>query len=917
MKRAFFVAFVFAGVISAKAQTVTAGPGQTITIPPPSSVAATATTPGLLATGGGIINATSSVSAITDFNGVPAVESILTGSKITLLNPVLSSTLNSSSGHITPVTLATNGGTLNVTGGTITGGGIGGNGVQVDNGSQAIVNGTTINVQGVSSEGLSLFPGGGSITATNVNITSADSGAVISYNGNIILNGGSGTTHGTATNAVGALYTPFGSGVFHEIIADGFNVLTTDANGWGAHADLNTRIQLSNLTIHTEGSASYGLLTYGSEVDGTNIHVVTDGDNAIGAYSYANSDIKLTNSTVHTAGDTGWGVFADGSKAELNNTQVTTTGPNGYGVLAESNSLVTITNGSTVHTTGSNANGIYGYFQSEIDMDTGSVLSEQSNVGKVVDGSTIKISNATLEGRTNGFVIGDDERDVPNNVLSITNSTLTNHGVTGNENAFQVNGTNAEITLAHTTVNSNTDLAVHNLMTVTGTDFAGAQFFTQVLFTANNASVLNGDIIADDNSRTVVGLANGSVLNGAINRNTLTGSSHLDPVEPVTGLPPQTVDLAIDGTSTWNMSQSSTLNNLAVDTRARINFADPPGGPFKTLVVNNLLGNGGIFRLNNDLGAIKSDLLVVQGQSNGGHLLLFNNENPGSDLPVDTALLVTRTADGVARFAGLEEGGAFLYVVRRGNNTSVTPVTSDWYLVRTDAPGPTPTPNPTPVPTPVPTPTPFPNPTPNPRPAPTPFPPPAPTPFPSPPAPGPTPTPAPTPSPTPRPNPQPGPIPNILPIPNGPLDPQQALTASANAAISMFSGQIPLFYADMDTLVERLGELRLLSQQPAPAPAPSTPSYSKDGKEIVAPAPPPPGSPTPGIGFWIRGFGSETHIDNQASLPFNQTVGGFQIGADKRLITRYGDLYLGGFAGYFHASQDFLDGFFRHGQWYH
>jgi hypothetical protein len=53
--------------IRSQEQTVTAGPGRIITVPPPASVAATSTTPGLLATGGGIINATSSVSAVTNF----------------------------------------------------------------------------------------------------------------------------------------------------------------------------------------------------------------------------------------------------------------------------------------------------------------------------------------------------------------------------------------------------------------------------------------------------------------------------------------------------------------------------------------------------------------------------------------------------------------------------------------------------------------------------------------------------------------------------------------------------------------------------------------------------------------------------------------------------------------------------------
>jgi outer membrane autotransporter protein len=99
---------------------------------------------------------------------------------------------------------------------------------------------------------------------------------------------------------------------------------------------------------------------------------------------------------------------------------------------------------------------------------------------------------------------------------------------------------------------------------------------------------------------------------------------------------------------------------------------------------------------------------------------------------------------------------------------------------------------------------------------------------------------------------------------------------------------MPLFYADMDTLIERLGELRLLAQ--APPPAPPTGISKEGGKEIVST--PPPVAPPSGGGVWVRGFGSGSHIDDQVSRSFHQNLGGFQVGADKRLVTRYGDLYL-------------------------
>jgi outer membrane autotransporter protein len=136
--------------------------------------------------------------------------------------------------------------------------------------------------------------------------------------------------------------------------------------------------------------------------------------------------------------------------------------------------------------------------------------------------------------------------------------------------------------------------------------------------------------------------------------------------------------------------------------------------------------------------------------------------------------------------------------------------------------------------------------------------------------------------------------------PPGRLSQIADLTPAANAAIGTFSATMPLFYADMDTLIQRLGELRLIEQE-APAPTTTIPSgISKEGgKEVVTPAPPPP--PPAGGGVWVRGFGSGYHIDDQVSRSFDQNLGGFQIGADKRLITGYGDLYLGRF----YAHRDF------------
>jgi hypothetical protein len=283
-----------------------------------------------------------------------------------------------------------------------------------------------------------------------------------------------------------------------------------------------------------------------------------------------------------------------------------------------------------------------------------------------------------------------------------------------------------DIAVTDSTVNSGVGATQHTLLDVTPTDFFfGKNHPSDVTLTADKNSILNGDILVDATSRANVKLEHNSILTGAVNENQLTGATGISPnpgtpqVNPLIfpGPLPLNVDLGIDSTSTWNMRASSTINNLTVNPQAHINFADPPSDPFKTLLVNNLVvntvnnpsGTGGIFQMNNDLAAIEGDLIEILTSSTGEHLLTFKNRTAGSDLPVNTALLVVRTPGG-AGFRGEEDGGTFRYFVVHGDGSSVTPVRNDWYLVRGDEITPPeitpPNPNPTPAPTPQPTPPP-------------------------------------------------------------------------------------------------------------------------------------------------------------------------------------------------------------------
>jgi outer membrane autotransporter protein len=115
----------------------------------------------------------------------------------------------------------------------------------------------------------------------------------------------------------------------------------------------------------------------------------------------------------------------------------------------------------------------------------------------------------------------------------------------------------------------------------------------------------------------------------------------------------------------------------------------------------------------------------------------------------------------------------------------------------------------------------------------------------------------------------------------------------------------------MQTLVERMGELRL-GIQAATATVTLSSEQLPEGKGAVESkqlAPLPASPPTSEWGVWIRGFGSGMRINNDVSRVFDQNVGGFQLGADKRFGSLWnGDVYAGVFGGYMYASRGFRDG---------
>ncbi|HET9374699.1 MAG TPA: autotransporter outer membrane beta-barrel domain-containing protein [Chthoniobacterales bacterium] len=663
----------------------------------------------------------------------------------------------------------------------------------------------------------------------------------------------------------------------------------------GLQADgIGSRITAENLRIAALDFGQTGIVGVRStngglvNLDGGKIEIV--GDKSFGLFA-DNGIIRAKGAlTISMKGVDSHGIEAHGSGlVEIApNTTITTSGAGGFGIFAFNGGTV-IANGITISTSGLlsplgfDADGAAA-LGGTIRLGNSSIRTHGDNADglHVFDGnSRIFGTNLTIE--TSGLAAAGAEAE-NGGLIQLNGGSITTAGV--NAYGALVSGIGSRVVFTDSDVLSSkgSGASVANGASLTLAGSSLTAFLHGIVATGGTAQTPDSIVMSDGNLITVLGdafqvqngVANITVSNAA----TVTGNSALlrvlDPLSPtvvnftadhaslfgdifadpaskttfnltnssvLTGKvnPPPFgvgVDMTVDGSSQWVMTGSSDLKSLSVGPGASILFRPPLFGLHSTLTIASLLGTGGNFGLNVDLRHAVGDLIDITGRSEGSHFLTFSDRGRGANLRSTEALLVVKTSDGIAGFSGMTDRGVFKYFVVHGNGSTATPVPDDWYLVRADKIVQDQITRPEHA------------------------------------------------------------FPGSINTPVG-LSSVDALSNAANAAIGTYAGGIPLFYADMDTLIQRLGELRFPGTD-------RSDSVDSNGKAVISPAPPEETYST--VGTWVRGFGNGMHINDQVSRAFDQNTGGFQLGGDKRLGLFQGDLYLGGFLGYFNASRDFLDG---------
>jgi hypothetical protein len=526
--------------------------------------------------------------------GIPAV-SALNGGKIIILD---GASVNLGSDFGNDQGLLANAGIIDMTGGTVTlagpGGGSGSNtGVLATNGSAVtLMGGTAVSVlnSSGSSAGVSVSASTISMTDTTVRLTT--------------IANGSGQNFGVSATT-GATVTMSGGSVSLDAVAGGDHDIAVSASGLGSSFSANgTAISMTG-DFRDTNSGGVSVLNQAEATLNNSTITVTTGD-------VVNFGLNVTN----------------GAAANLTNTNITLNGTptdmgNNAGVIVQSGSSAVMNGGTVAVNSVAADSAIQLTNGGTFTMPIGGVVQKNGSGGQaiLVNGSGINMGTFDGVAVSTTASTGIVAQGSANSTLNFFNGA----SLTPGNNLLLLDQSSGLVQL-------NGDTNVH---------FTGN-------IDATPAPASGSANVALTNNSTLTGWINENTLKGAAGIASFEGPSTADGIAALS-LPKQNVNLLVDP-STWNMTASSTLDELEVLSGAliNINFGETTAlpGAFRTLVTRSLIGSGGIFGMNVNLPALIGDLLVVQTASAGfnEHHLQIINLDQSHDPGVNKALLVVISA---------------------------------------------------------------------------------------------------------------------------------------------------------------------------------------------------------------------------------------------------------------------------------
>ena len=564
--------------------------------------------------------------------------------------------------------LTETGGATTILGGSIATSGAGAHAILAQNGGAVTV--------GVSASGPT------TISTTGTSAPDGTSGAaVVAYNGGAVqLTGATVTTSGAGSTGLVV------HGATSSLSASGVTVITTGGidPATGDHA-----VGADNAPYLPGGVSSGGFMSL------TNSAIATNGAGATGVVTEAGGSTTLIGTNVSTAGPGAPGVFTDaGGVTNVNGGSVNTAGQDAHALFVTGlGSQANLSGAGAFATTGAGAIGLYAALGGVISsagsmtiITTAGGVSPATGLGAYgvnADGagSQIKLGSATIitsgAGAT-GLFASDRASSGAAGAITAT-GTLNVQTKSASASAVALQGNGAAITA---TGGGTITAAATAIAFLSGTgqsatfdNFDIGNLSGDLVFADPSTATLNfNKTTANAGTNNLLNATAGSAITLNASASTLTGAIRTDAAS--------TSNVNLMNGTTWNLTAPSTVTNLN-DTHSIIAFAPPgSGGGFKTLTVNNYVGNGANIIMNAALGGSSSasdQIIINGGKATGSTLLTINNVGgagaltTGNGIPLVVATNGGSVAPDAFTLANTPIVGGYRYTLDESGN--------DWYLV--------------------------------------------------------------------------------------------------------------------------------------------------------------------------------------------------------------------------------------------
>ncbi|EPF2242865.1 intestinal colonization autotransporter adhesin MisL [Citrobacter werkmanii] len=438
--------------------------------------------------------------------------------------------------------------------------------------------------------------------------------------------------------------------------------------------DLTIRTQSKNAA--NNGKDVDGIRTHGANTPDNPVFIITgdrtsiyvdgqDGDginagyNAIGQGWIGSANIYVGDDLyIKTTGNQGRGITANAMRdATLakntivvgDRAHIVTTGDGSEGIRSgQSGSSILLGNDATIETSGASSTGIYAASSSKTELGNNATITVNGASAHAVYSTNATVNlgdNATISVNSSGKAASYSK--APRGLFAISRGAINLAG-------------GAAITMAGDHSTESYAISTETGGTVDGS--AGGRFLIDGDLHAAGAIAATSSL-PQQNSTIKLNMTDNSLWNGA---------SYITSATAGTGV----ISLQMSD-ATWNMTNSSTLTDLTLNSGAVVNFGHVDGEPWQTLTINeDFTGNGGklVFNtvLNDD--ASETNKLTVLGNTTGNAFVAVNNIGGTGAQTVEgiEIIEVAGNSDGTFEKESRIVAGAYDYnVVQKGSN---------WYL---------------------------------------------------------------------------------------------------------------------------------------------------------------------------------------------------------------------------------------------